>query len=151
MSYFMTTAGEKIDLSDLAPLEFVDASNTQPYMQNISNNIMEADGTPLYLIHDGETGTSDNFISEINEYFGINGTMEGSVFFNLLDKLSKTNNSIRVWWANNRDDAWKTVADIETKEELFNYVLERIKNNRSIVFAYRSKLHSGIKDPNVEI
>jgi hypothetical protein len=61
MSYFMTTAGERIDLSDLAPLELVEASEAQNYLQNIASDISAADGEPLHLIHDGETGTSDNF------------------------------------------------------------------------------------------
>ncbi len=151
MSYFMTTAGERIDISDLAPLELVEASKAQNYLQNIAPDISAADGMPLYLIHDGETGTSDDFVSAVYEHVESFDSLEGLVLSILLERLIQSKNSFRIWWANNRPDAWRAVADIDSPEELFDYVFRRARNGVSIVLAYRSTLRSGTKEPSVEL
>ncbi|MFZ1987070.1 MAG: hypothetical protein WAU91_21845 [Desulfatitalea sp.] len=64
MSGFMTITGPTLDLSDMKPIELIEASKAQFYIQKLRQELASEDGIPVYLVHDGFTDTSDEFIGE---------------------------------------------------------------------------------------
>jgi hypothetical protein len=60
MSYFMTVSGITPDLFGLEPIEFVEVAKAQYYIERLAEQLIELDVRPLFLAHDGHSGTSRN-------------------------------------------------------------------------------------------
>ncbi len=101
----MTTAGPWLDLSDLSPLELIPAEQAQYYIRDLQALLSQEDGAPIYLVHDGETGTSHNFINDASSYLFHGGTLAGSPLLELCKRLCKQGHVFRIWWASNEENA----------------------------------------------
>jgi hypothetical protein len=118
MSYFMTTAGPWIDMSDLSPIELIPAEQAQYYIKDRQAFLSQEDGEPLYLVHDGETWTSDKIILNANSYFFDKGTLAGSPFLELCNRLSYMKHIFRIWYASNEANAHTQVTQCHSLEEV---------------------------------
>lgn len=72
----MTITGSTLDLSDFAPTELIEVSKAQYYIQKIEKDLETIDGSPVYLVHDGITDTSDDFIGEAWNILQVNESIE---------------------------------------------------------------------------
>jgi hypothetical protein len=122
MSYFMTTAGPWIDLSDLSPIELIAAEQAQYYIKDRQAFLSQEDGAPLFLVHDGETGTSDNIILDANSYLFDKGTLAGSTLLELCKRLCHKNHIFRIWYASNQADAHLQVTGCHSLEEVIRAI-----------------------------
>lgn len=85
MSYFMVTEGKKPDFSGIEKVEAVPIGQAQSYLSRLAKDLSEdGDVSNLYFIHDGESGTSHNFIVEAEGKFSRTDTFADTRF----DKIS---------------------------------------------------------------
>jgi hypothetical protein len=110
MSYFMTVAGSlpSLHLSDSGSVRFIPISEAQPYLQALAPDIAKADGVPLFLVEDGETGTSHEIVVDAEDRLGRGETLNGTVMFTLMQAFADRGNTFRVWWAANKPDAYNS-------------------------------------------
>ncbi len=136
MSYFMTTAGPWLDLSDISPLELIPAEEAQHYVKVRQAFLSRADGQPVYLVHDGETGTSDNFISAARTYLGFNGTLAGCSLLELVERLCDSGHVFRIWYACNEENAHTKVLPCHSLEEVIRAIELYTKTHQDIQIRY---------------
>ena len=111
MSGFMTITGPILDLSDLKPIELIEASKAQFYIQKLEQELASEDGSPVYLVHDGFTNTSDEFIGEAWNILQTNESIEGTLLLSLIKRLIENGNAFRIWYAGNDFNAHLDVKD----------------------------------------
>ncbi len=103
MSYFMTVSGIAPDLSGLEPIEFVGVAKAQYYIERLAEQLTELDGGPLFLVHDGQSGTSDELIQPAVSAVRLGEPIENTPLSHLLNRLSKGTHTLRIWYAGNTD------------------------------------------------
>ena len=132
MSYFMITCGRVADFSDLAPIELVPAPDAQSYIHPMANTLAGMNQAPVYLVDDGTTGTSDDFVTDGENALINNGTLEGSVLFSVIQRLAAQGNAILIWLANNDLLAYQAAEPCSSVEELLAVVRRQTAGNRPI-------------------
>jgi hypothetical protein len=116
MSYFMVTCGSAPDLADLAPVELIPTPDAQSYIHPIANAICAMSQAPAFLVHDGLTGTSDDFVADAENALKDNGTLEGSALFSIIHRLAAQGNAVLIWWANNAPLAYQAAETCSSVE-----------------------------------
>lgn len=139
MSSFMTISGPKIDLSDLKPIELIEASKAQEYIQGLENDLINLDGGPVYLVHDGSTYTSDEFVGDAWNYLQEHKTIKGTILFTLIQRLISNGNTFRIWYADNSPTAYLRAVDCSTLEEILKEAIDQGSKVREIEVRYSSK------------
>lgn len=134
MSYFMTMAGAWVDLSPLLPIKLIPIDQTQPYLQQREELLSREDGQPLFLVHDGETGTSHNFITAAEEYFNTHDRLEGTPLFELFKLFCDEEHVFRIWWAS--DNKKSEYRQCSTLEEVTTVVKQQIVSWSDIQLRY---------------
>lgn len=104
MSYFMTISGE-LPPGNFSPVEFLLISQGQKYVAALEAELSSADGAPMWLIHDGRTGTSD-FVIDAQTHFSEYRTFEGTLLYRLMSACVKVGCTFRIWWASGPDCHW---------------------------------------------
>ena len=105
MSYFMTVSGA-IKAADVPPPgKLVPASQAQTYIARLEPSLSKLDGAPVYLIDDGETGTSDDLVMDAKEAIWEQRPLEHLPFIVLLERCLKNGWPFRVWLADNHPEA----------------------------------------------
>ena len=97
MSYFMTISGE-LPLQSFPPLEFLPISKGQRYVANLEAEFAAADGSPVWFVHDGQTGTSHAFVSDARDYYGGSGNIDGTQLLLLIKACIDADCGFRIWW-----------------------------------------------------
>jgi hypothetical protein len=95
MSYFVTITGQKVEVSDLATVELIPANGAQSYISEIAAQFAAEDASPsVFLVHDRETGTSDELVGA-----AIDAVFEGGDFgaTDLGKVLSRLVGIARIW------------------------------------------------------
>ena len=105
MSYFMTVSGVVPNLSGLEPIEFVEVAKAQYYLEGLADQLTELDGGPLFLVHDGHSGTSDDVVSPAVTSVRMGEPLENTPLNSLLNRLSKGTHTLRIWDAGRGSDA----------------------------------------------
>lgn len=118
MSGFMTITGPILDLSDLKPIELIEASKAQDYIQRLEKDLAIADGSPVYLVHDGITGTSDDFIGEAWNTLQLGKSIKGTLLLSLIERLIANGNTFRIWHAANDPNDYLHVKDCFSIDEI---------------------------------
>ncbi len=132
----MTISGPIIDLSDLKPLELIKASKAQDYIKNLESELMKADGSPLYLVHDGWSRTSDDFVAEAWNHLQEHGTIEGTLLLTLIERLISNGNSFRIWYASNDPKAYLNAVTCSDLKEILEVVNEQGSKIQEIQIRY---------------
>jgi hypothetical protein len=109
-------------LSDLSPLELIPAEQAQYYIKDRQAFLSQEDGSPLYLVHDGETGTSDIIITDAISYLYHNGNLVGSTLLELCKRLSYNNYIFRIWYPSNEEDAHTKVTQCYSLEDVIRAI-----------------------------
>lgn len=120
----MTISGSQIDLNDLKPIELLPASKAQEYIQKLESMLEKEDGRPLYLLHDGETGTSDIFIGDAWNALQEFNSIKDTTLFVLINRLIENKNSFRIWYAGNDPVDYSNVDDCESLEDVMRITSE---------------------------
>jgi hypothetical protein len=139
MSYFMTTAGPWIDLSDLWPLELVPAENAQYYIKDMQAFLFQEDGEPVYLVHDGETGTSHNIINAASTCFAFNYTLVGSSLLELFERFCHSGHVFRIWYASNEQNVHTQVLQCNSLEEVIYATEMYLETSQDIQLRYAGR------------
>jgi len=101
----MTVAGA-ITAADVPPPgKLVPASQAQTYIAQLEAALTKLDGSPVYLIDDGETGTSDDLVMETKEAICEKRPTDNLAFIVLLNRCFAQKWSFRVWLAGNQTNA----------------------------------------------
>jgi len=86
MSYFMTSVGKKPDFSGIPMVEALPIDQAQLYLRNIATDLVgNGNMDELHFIHDGETGTSHNFIANVELGIRMDGTFASTVLDKVID------------------------------------------------------------------
>jgi hypothetical protein len=118
MSYFMTIAGE-VPRQAFPSLKFMPISEGQKYIADLDLELSLADGTPLWFVHDGETGTSHSFVSNAQSHFNEHGSPEGTLLLRLMQDCVKAGCTFRIWWAAVDPGCYRNVPEFTSIDELF--------------------------------
>ncbi|XLZ68554.1 hypothetical protein ABT364_18665 [Massilia sp. SR12] len=101
MSYFMTISGATSDIPTIFGIGLMLASDAQDYVKSLASELETLDGAPVHLVHDGETGTSDLIIADLENSLLVGDPVNDLPAAQLLQACFKNGLSFRIWWANN--------------------------------------------------
>jgi len=131
MSYFMTISGV-LPQRSFPSLEFLPVSQGQKYIADLEQELSVADGTPLWFVHDGETGTSHRFIVEAQNYYNQHGILDGTVLLELMEECAKVGSAFRIWVASDKADCHRHVANFCSIGELRSGILRLLSEGWDI-------------------
>src|SRR6187401_65156 len=117
MSYMMTVSGE-LPTQTFPPIEFLPISRGQKYIADLEIELSSADGTPLWFVHDGRTGTSNDFVSDAQSHYFEHDTVEGTLLLRLIDSLAEAGCVFRIWWASDQPDCYRNLVTFKSIQEL---------------------------------
>jgi hypothetical protein len=134
MSYFMTVAGS-IAAGDVPPpAKLVPAAQAQSYIAKLEPHLIELDGGPVYLVDDGDSGTSEDVVMETYEALWAKQPVGGLPFVVLLERCFDRGWNFRVWLAgNDTSDHTKNIKRVTD----VNAVLESIQNHGGVFWHAR--------------
>lgn len=107
MSYFMTVSGAIPNSEVVAGLELVPAALAQSYIALLESELAEEDGAPLFLVHDGATGTSDLLISDLQEAIADGRSPTALPAYQMIQLCFSKAVPFRVWLARDSADDHK--------------------------------------------
>ena len=132
----MTAAGPGCKLTNAGLIELLPIERAQDYIKKLAPKIIELDGSPLFLVHDGESGTSHDVVCPgLNRVFS-DSSAETTVFASVVRDLLTSGHTIRVWDAGSISD--RKVLEMELTE--FSSVVEMLG-----AWAQRILQHSGVR------
>jgi hypothetical protein len=136
MSYFMTIAGPKVDLRGLPAVELLPPSGAQEYIKERAVELARLDGSPVFLVHDGSSGTSDGIVSEAWSLAAAGKPFENSILARLISLLRHSDHTVRIWYADNTADAHLRVEECKSMEDMWEQ-LKSQAGRRTIAFRIR--------------
>ncbi|WP_143707434.1 hypothetical protein [Uliginosibacterium sp. TH139] len=107
MSYFMTVSGRIPNSEVVAGVELVPAANAQRYISSLEGELAEEDGAPVFLVHDGETGTSDLLIGDLQEAISDSGSATELAAYQMIQLCFAKSVPFRIWLARDSADDHK--------------------------------------------
>ena len=135
MSYMMTVSGE-LPARAFAPIEFLPISKGQKYIADLEAELSQADGTPLWFVHDGRTGTSHDFVSGAQNHYSEHDTIEGTLLLRLLESLADAGCVFRVWWAGDQTSCYRDLTTFKSTQELRSGVAKLLAEGKDIALRY---------------
>jgi len=130
MSYFMTISGAVTAADVPATALLVPAANAQAYVAKLESSIARLDGAPVFLVDDGESGTSHNLVSQVGDALVEDRQLREVPFIALLERCIRNGWHFRVWLADNDPLAYvKNTTPVAN----FDSVLENMKQGRVCV------------------
>jgi hypothetical protein len=129
MSYFMTISGH-VPKQAFPQLEFLPISKGQKYVANLELELSASDGVPLWFVHDGETGTSHNFVSGAADSYSEHDTLEGTLLLRLLEACVAADCVLRIWWGS--ENGHRELAEFSGFEELCSGIVSLLSAGEDI-------------------
>src|SRR5687767_5337579 len=105
MSYFMTIAGAVTAGDVPTNATLVPVKDAQAYVARLESELAQLDGTPVFLVDDGESGTSHGFVTEVGEALFQDLPLREVPFVILLESCFRHRWSFRVWLADDDPQA----------------------------------------------
>ena len=133
----MTVSGE-LPAQAFAPIEFLPISKGQKYIADLEAELSLADGTPLWFVHDGRTGTSHDFVSEAQNYYFEHETIEGTLLLRLIESLAGAGCVFRIWWASDQSSCYRDLAIFDSVQELRVGVAKLVADGEDIALRYEA-------------
>ena len=105
----MIAIGPKPDLAALADIEAVPVLDAQDYVQRLARTLaVNATPSDVWFIHDGETGTSHNYIMASLERVQVeNVPLSGTPLAEIILACQQAGDSFYIWWAGGELDVEK--------------------------------------------
>ena len=132
MRHFLTFSGPPIDLGGLEPLSLLPVCEAQDYIQKLESELSALDGAPVFLVHDGHSGTSDGIVSDTVSALGDGEEISGTVFHALMKRLLKPEHTIRLWCARNDPAAHLRVTSCESFEDAMREFQEQSQRTGTV-------------------
>src|SRR5260221_10383740 len=117
MSYFVVISGENAASVGATEGHLVPISEAQSYVANLAPKIAAIDGSPSFFWDDNETGTSHELVCAAERGLFEEHPLEASALGHLLKSCESHNVAARIWWADNRPDAFLQVPKISSTAE----------------------------------
>ncbi len=137
MSYFMTSIGKKPDFSGIPEVEALPIKQAQPYLRQIASDLVgDGNEDELYFIHDGETSTSHNFVTEVELGIRMDGTFASTRLDKVIDACARAGNSFRIWWAHDGPKAYLEVEQCDTIDLVKKKIIEQVRQGNDIGVTY---------------
>jgi hypothetical protein len=133
----MTVSGE-LPAKAFAPIEFLPISKGQKYIADFEAEIALADGTPLWFVHDGRTGTSHDFVSAAQNHYFEHYTMEDTPLLRLLESLAEAGCVFRIWWASDQTSWCRDITPFKSIQELRLGVAKLVAEGKDIALRYEA-------------
>jgi len=113
----MTISGE-LPTGDFSPVEFLPISKGQKYVAKLEAELSLADGAPVWFAHDGQTGTSHDFVNEAQNHCCEHGSLEGTLLYRLMSACVSAGCVFRIWWASDAPTCYRNLAEFSSLDEL---------------------------------
>lgn len=136
MSYMMTLSGA-LPTQIFIPIEFLPISKGQKYIADLEAELSLADGTPLWFVHDGRTGTSHDFVSEAQNHYYEHGTIDDTLLLRLIESLD-ADCVFRVWWASDKPSCYRSLAKFKSIQELRIGIAKMLAEGKDISVRYEA-------------
>ena len=136
MSYMMTISGA-LPTQTFAPIEFLPISKGQKYIADLEAELSLADGTPLWFVHDGRTGTSHDFVSDAQDHYNEHDTLDGTMLLRLTESLA-VNSVFRIWWASDKPSCYRSLATFTNIQELRLGIAKMLAEGKDIAVRYEA-------------
>ena len=134
MSYFMTTSGRAVQFTGVEPVELIRAGEAQHYLQKLEQELSARDGSPVFLVHDGTTGTSHDLVVEAEQRYHVHGSIQGTRLLKVISALAENGNTLRIWWAGGgglpKSESYPSLARLVTGIE------ERLQQGRDVIVRF---------------
>lgn len=91
--------GGRPQLNQFELLELIPASAAQAYVASLESELVELHGGPVFLVHDGETGTSDTLIADLVSALQEDLDVSSFAITRLINDCVLSAVSFRIWWA----------------------------------------------------
>lgn len=99
MSYFMTIGGRVRSEDQPTSLVLIPANEAQAYVVALEPELIALDGGPVFLVEDGETGTSDLAVADLVSALEDDVDVTSLAIFQLMTACVSSGVSFRVWRA----------------------------------------------------
>lgn len=127
----MTISGD-LPKQAFPQLELLPISKGQKYIADLERELSSADGTPLWFVHDGETGTSHILVSDIGRHYHECGSFEGALLFRLMQACVEAGCTFRIWWGAVEPSCYRNVPEFTRTEELYPAIARMLAEGRDI-------------------
>jgi hypothetical protein len=137
MSYFMTSAGPRIEMGQYAPVELVAAALAQDYIRDRASEIGEVDGGPLFLVHDGESQTSHDIVVPAYNQILDRAPLGDTDFGKILTDLLIAGHTVRVWDAgamSNKETLGLTLAEYDSPDDALRAIVDVVLGKSVVKF-----------------
>ena len=127
----MITAGTKPDLDYIPNVEALPAEEAQDYVRKLIPDFTSQDESQVWFIHDGNTGTSHDFVVEAEERIQLAGTLASTQLEAVIDACDAAGDSFRIWWAG-EPRAHLDVTSCATIEAAKQAILDQVNRHANI-------------------
>lgn len=117
----MTITG-MLPTEKLGGARLIAARQAPSYISNLESALASADGNPVMFVEDGETGTSDILVSNLESVLFNNEDVNTSALASILESCFRNRIGFRIWWANNSPDAYLSPPLVENIESAFQAI-----------------------------
>ena len=125
MSQFATTSGPALDQTSFSDIRIVPARDAQGYISVLEDKLKVLDGEHVYILDDGESGTSEGVFAELDKVIEKGNEFNNSDFVKLVNYLLERNHTIRIWEARNGRDDYLNVLECNSINELEKIMSEQ--------------------------
>lgn len=117
MSQFITTSGAYVDFGLMTPFKLVPIAEAGSHLSKLADKLEVLDGSPVYFVDDGATGTSDDVLDLAEDQMIEQGDFDGTPLDEVITLLHRKGNAIRIWWGG-ESNAHLDVVEFETLKDL---------------------------------
>jgi len=136
MSYFMIAVGTKPDLSSIPKIEAIPVKEAQEYVQRLIPILLDKLVSDVWFIHDGETGTSHNFIQSSIEQMQMDSMpFSKTLLSKTIGECAKAGDSFRIWWAGGELEVEKCTS----VENVMYTIIKQVNGGKDIGIGYERK------------
>jgi hypothetical protein len=133
----MTSAGPEVAMNGLEPIQLLPAAEAQDYIRGLVAELSRLDGAPVFMVHDGRTGTAHDLIRETANAVVEGGPIEDTRLFEVLTRLlSSSTHTVRIWWADDTPTAFLRVEQCHA----LNEAIDKIRKQGGDTIALRVTL-----------
>jgi hypothetical protein len=118
MSYIMIISGA-LPAQAFPPFEFLPISKGQKYIADLEPELSLTDGTPLWFVHDGATGTSHAFVSDATNHYSGHHNFDGTLLLQLMQACISAGCGFCIWWPSSKPDSHRDLAEFTSTPDLW--------------------------------
>ncbi|MBC8232672.1 hypothetical protein H8E77_24250 [bacterium] len=138
MSYFMIAIGAKPNFDHIPKAEALPVEEAQDYVKNLFTDMVSQDESDVWFIHDGDTGTSHDFVVEAEEHIRRTGQLASTRLESIINACEAAGDSFRIWWAG-EPRAHLDVKSCITIDNTKQLILEQVNHGGEIAVTYCPK------------